>query len=257
MAVKKLNTLYFLLASIAFISSCQKQPYEALDPVTIADNRVKTYTETVTSPNFNSTNTFNVTYDNSGRVTSLIDNASPGDKFVYTYPTANRYTMDIYNGGVVVIHEDFFLNANLLVDSTIQYNDTKDTLTEGYSYNASNQMTRIRRYDYTKATGAVLFSTVTNTYGADGNLTKSESSDGETNQYEYYPNLVYAPPIIIGPVTNLSTKKLNLVKKQTISYNGSVYATLAFTHTFDSKDRISTEKVVASDGSTVVKTFTY
>ena len=252
---KKLN-LFAIVFCILLVYSCQKQPNEVLDPVT-NNNRVKTYTEAVTSPNGNYSSTYDISYDNSGRVTSMISAASPGDKFVYSYPSASLYKMDVYNAGMLSIHEDFFLNASFLPDSTLQYNDTKDTLTEGYTYNANKELTRLRQYDYTKATGAVPFNTTTYTYAADGTLSKSQDTDGEMHTYEYYPNLVYAPPLTVGPVTITSTRKLNLVKTHTVTSNGSLVGSATFTYVFDVKNRISTEKAVISDGSTILKTYTY
>lgn len=254
--MKNKFVLIALAFSVVVFSSCQKEPVDDLVPGSNA-NRVKTYTETVTATGLNLSSTYDVTYDNSGRVIGIVSTTSPGDKFIYTYPSRSLYTMDIYNDGAISIHGDFLLNAASLPDSIIQYNDTKDTSTTGYTYNANQQLIRMREYDYSKATGSVLYNTTTYTYGTDGNLIKSQDTDGEVNTFEYYPNLVYLPPLVIGPITNASTKKVNLLKTHTVTTNGSFQGSATTTYTFDNKDRISIEKTVLTDGSIVEKTYTY
>ena len=236
--------------------SCQQPVQEQLDPVTVVNNRVKTYTETISNGNDQLSNTYNITYDDKGRVMGIIDSALPDNKFVYAYPAANRYTMDIYNYGDLSIHADFLLNALLAIDSIISYNDTQDTTTEGFTYNATNQLVEHREYEYSRSTGAVLFHKTNFTYGSDGNLTRSQESDGAVQEYQYYPNLTYIPPLTIGPITSASTKKVNLVKTVTASHNGSVERA-DYTYIFDDKDRLSIEKVVFSSGGIITKTYRY
>jgi hypothetical protein len=253
---KKSILLPTLAACIAFTISCQQPVPEQLDPVTIANNRVKTYTETIANGSDQLSNTYNITYDDKGRVTALIDSVFSDNKFVYAYPAANRYTMDIYNFGDLSIHADFLLNAVLAIDSIISYNDTQDTTTEGFTYNATNQLMEHREYEYSKATGAVLFHKTNYTYGSDGNLTRSQESDGAVQEYQYYPNLTYIPPLTIGPITSASSKKVNLVKTVTATQNGSVERA-DYTYIFDDKDRISIEKVVFNSGGTITRKYTY
>jgi hypothetical protein len=254
--VKKYIHLLAVIFSFIVLVSCQKEPDENLLPNS-SSNRVKTYTESVTSPNGNYSTTFNLSYDNQGRVIAVTSASSPGDKFVYGYPSNGLYTMDIYNSGAVVLHEDFYLNAASLVDSTMQYNDTKDTTTEDYTYNANNQLITLEEYHYSKSTGGVLFNTTTYTYGANGNLLRSEDTEGLVETYEYYADLSYAPPINVGPITVASTRKVNLTKKHTMTYFGNVFTSADFTYTFDSKDRIMTERGVHANGTVVTKSFTY
>ena len=67
-----------LAACIIFTMSCQQPVQEQLDPVTVVNNRVKTYTETISNGNDQLSNTYNITYDDKGRVTGIIDSA-PSD----------------------------------------------------------------------------------------------------------------------------------------------------------------------------------
>lgn len=251
------RTAYLLTACTLVFLSCQKEP-DVIPGTVTASNRLKSFTETVTSSvvgNFSTT--YNVSYDNSGRIASMVSASSPGDKFVYGFPSASKYTMDIYTGGSLSIHEDFYVNADGFPDSTFQYNDTQDTTTEKYTYNAAKQLVKQKEYAYTKATGGVLSNITTFTYDAGGNLAKSQDTDGEAHTYEYYADLRYALPMVPGPISALTTQRINLMKKHTIESNGFPVGSAQYSYAFDSKDRISTEKAVATDGSTVLRTYTY
>lgn len=248
-----------LAASVVFflLVSCQKEANRETNPTGNNTGRVKSYTEAVTSSILgNSTTTYNLSYDEKGRMISMVSASSPGDKFVYAFPSATKFTMDLYNGGSLSIHEDFYLTADTLVDSTFQYNHTRDSSTEKYTYNAARQLVSFKQYEYSRITGAVLYNTTTFTYDASGNVLKAEATDGSVHMYEYYPDLSYAMPVVFGPLTSHSSKKMNLVKKHTFS-SGLLDESAQYTYTFDSKNRISTEKMVISDGGTVVKTYTY
>lgn len=244
-----------LLAAISFIvllSSCQKDAGGG--PTTVTD-KVKTYTEDIKSGSIgNFVTTYNLNYDGSDRISSMISTSNPGDKFLFTYNSASSYSMDIYNSNLLVIHEDFFLNSNSYPDSTFQYNDTGDTSTEKTVYNVKNQAIKLYEYDYSTITGSDLWNITTYTYDADGNLVKSEDTDTNIDTYEYYPDMVYVLPVI---TPYAQPKKLNLVKKRTLTSNGFLVGSATFTYTFDSKNRISTEKAVISDGSVILKTYTY
>jgi hypothetical protein len=253
--IKFLSTAFVF--STIILTACQKENSQDQTAINTSD-RVKTYTETVTSSFIgNSTTTFNISYDNKGRVTGAVAANSPGDKFVYAFPSDNKFTMDLYNSNILSIHEDFYLNAASFIDSTFQYNDTEDSSTEKYTYDANNQLIKLKEYDYSKTTGSSLYNTTTYTYDANGNLIKTLDTDGEMHTYEYYTDLSYSLPLITGPLNTSATKKMNLVKKLTVSHSGVVDDSAQYTYTFDDKNRISTEKAEISDGSIVTKTYTY
>ncbi|MGN6402518.1 MAG: hypothetical protein ACTHMD_18815 [Flavisolibacter sp.] len=255
MKMKFLATAF--ICSAIILTACQKEAGQDQPSVNTSD-RVKTYTETITSSSIgNSSTTFNISYDSKGRVTSAVSANYPGDKFVYAFPSDNKFTMDLYNSNELSIHEDFYLNAASFIDSTFQYNDTEDSSTEKYTYNANNQLITLKEYDYSKLTGSSLYNTTAYTYDASGNLIKSLDTDGEMHTYEYYPDLSYALPLITGPLNSGATQKRNLVKKHTLSYGGVAEASAQYTYTFDDKNRISTEKAEISDGSITTKTYTY
>jgi hypothetical protein len=253
----------FLLVAVTILgilfSSCQKEDSDDQNSGSGNNNGdlVKTYTEAISSPSIKSSITYNLSYDNNGRIISMISASSPGNKFVFSYPSNTTHSMDIYANGAITIHEDFFLNANFFVDSTFQYNDTQDTTTEKYTYNINKQVTQIKEYEYSKRTGSILSNTTKYSYDADGNITRQEDTDKNVHTFEYYSNLSYVQPLIMGTPTLVSNKKANLVKKHTFTSNGFTVASAQLTYTFDNKDRISTEKATLADGSTVTKTYTY
>lgn len=250
--MKKVIFLFSFFACIIMFSSCQKDT--GGDPPTTTD-KVKSYTEDITSGSIgNSVTTYNLSYDGSDRITSIISASNPGDKFLFSYNSATNYSMDIYSSNTRVIHEDFFLNSSSYPDSTFQYNNTGDTATEKSVYNGSNQLIKLYEYDYSKISGSDLWNTTTYTYDTGGNLVKSEDTDGEINTYEYYPDLVYITPVI-APYSH--PKKQNLLKRHVLQSNGFMVGSVNYTYTFDNKNRISTEKGVVSDGSIVLKTYTY
>lgn len=261
--MKKYTYLFLALATVVLLSACQAEVDERMNTPgtdstgTTTSNRIKTYTESYASPTEGSYSaSFNVTYDNSNRITALVSATSPETKFVYAYPSAQHATGDIYNDGALTIHEDFFLNSLGYLDSTFQYNNTEDTTTEKYFYSASGQLANVKEYEYTSS-GPVLDNTTTYTYDAAGNQIKSEDSNGNVETSTYYTDLLYTPPMVGTPGSAAFAKKANLVKTRTVVSNGSPVTSLQYTYSFDDRNRISTEKAVASDGSTVIKSYTY
>ena len=122
------------LSSIIIFSSCQKDKQPNADTNL---SKVKTYTESITSPGSPAiSDTYNITYDGNNRITGVIPVNSADAKFIFTYGSNNKYSLDLYISGALSIHEDFFVNSNSFPDSTFQYNDTNDTTTEKYLYNS-------------------------------------------------------------------------------------------------------------------------
>lgn len=240
---------FTLIAFVILFSSCGKK--DNPEPNNNV-SKVKTYTEEISSPSYSSSVTLNLAYDADNRIIDIASAASPEDKFLFTYNSSDNYSMDIYSSGIIEIHEEFFLK-NSYLDSTAQYNNSKDTLTEKYFYNASNQL--IKKLEYEYYTGPHLTNTINYTYDAAGNMIKSTDTDHNVDTYEYYSDLVYVLPQIM-PFFN-SQKKANLIKTHTLTSNGYLVASTATTYTFDNNNRISTIKEIADDGTISTKTFTY
>lgn len=245
-----------VIALVILFLGCQKEPDNDLPPQTVG-LKLKTYTEDYRSDVFgNFYNTYKLSYDGNDRMTSMVDTANPGNKFVFAYPSSSRYTMEIFGNNVFVLHADYFLNSHSLIDSSFQYNSADDSMTERYLYNPANQVTKLYEYDYSKITGSDLWNTTTYTYDGAGNLIKSEDTDDYVYTYEYYTDkLVLLPQVT--PFAADANKKVNLVKKLTLTESGTVTASATYTYTFDSKDRVSTVRQDYSDGDVVIKTYTY
>jgi YD repeat-containing protein len=251
--MRRINLLLAFVAVIIVFASCQKEP--ANSPLPDASLKVKTYTVDVRSAVLgNSVTTYNLSYDGNNRLVSMIEATNPGNKFVYAYPSSAKYTMDLFIDNALEIHADYLLNGQSLIDSSVQYNSSADTITEKYVYNSAKQLTKLYEYDYWDNT-SYLWNTTTYTYDGAGNLIKSQDTDDYVYTYEYYTDKVYLSPQLI-PVT-VAQQKANLLKKVTLAESGTVTGSATSTYTFDNKDRISTARTDYSDGDVVIKTFTY
>lgn len=254
--MKSIKTTFALFIAMAIFSSCQKE-FNGLSsgepsssPANSASSKVKTYTEDVASLLEHTVTTFNVSYDNENRLASLISVTSPGDKFIYQYLN-NTFSVDIYNSNQLSIHSVYFINSLSLVDSSWQYNDTQDTMTEKYLYNSGNQLIQQKEYDYASEIGSVLSDVHYYSYDDNGNLLKDSTASAVTS-YEYYNDLL--DNLSMGSV--YSRRNKNLVKKTTYS-DGSIIESTAHTYTFDNYSRQTSEKAAASTGEVVVKSYTY
>lgn len=248
--MKTIRTLLVISIAILF-TSCQKDYSDGLNaPGTPgASSKVKTYTEDVTAGGNHVTATFNIAYDGDNKIISMTSAASAGDRFEYHY-AGGRYSRDLYNSNKLSIHEDFFLNSIPSVDSTFQYNDTGDSTTEKYIYNAAKQLITVKQYDYSLATGADLSDTQHFTYDSRGNVIKL-TDDYTVTTYEYYPNLLNN--LAFGLPYSPNSKDL---VKTTTYFDGST-VTINHVYTFDAANRISTETATSDDGDVATKTYTY
>jgi hypothetical protein len=247
--MKSLNLFSFILIAATVFTSCQKE-VNSTPPATQA--LPKTYTETITSTIIdNSSTTYNLTYDGSNRLTSLISVSDPGNKFIYQYSDAS-YTLDLYEGGTVAIHEIFFINSNIgLIDSTFQYNNTNDSMTEKYLYNQAKQPVSYKEYNYSVVTGAVLFNTSAYTYDNTGNMISVTDTNSVTTN-TYYTD--YLTSFSLSGIYSFQNK--NLVKTTTYTSGGDTVS-LTHTYTFDSSNRLTVDSALGSNGDLFVKTYTY
>ncbi|MEO6837992.1 MAG: hypothetical protein ABI261_05915 [Ginsengibacter sp.] len=244
------------LSSLLFFS-CKKS--NNTDQPSNSD-KVKTYTEDVTSsgsPEISAT--YNITYDANNRITGVIPTNSSGVKFLFTYTSNNKISLDLYDAGALSIHEDIFLNSNSLFDSTFQYNDTNDTTTEKYFYNSNNQLITLNEYDYSKEYGSDISNVTSYSYDSNGNVVNTTDTNDQIETFDYYPDLVYTMPFTNPFLTQslFSAKKTNLLKTHTVTSNGYPVGSAVSTYTFDSNSRVSTITQTADDGTVGVQTFTY
>lgn len=253
MLMRTINLL-FSLGILFIFTSCQKElsPGDPSNPGTppAITSKIKTYTEDVTDANGHTVVTFNVNYDASNKVTSLVSTSNTGDKFVYQY-TSNSFVVDLYNSGALSVHDIIFTNNNGFPDSAFQYNDTNDTTTDKYYYNSSNQLIKDIEYDY--STGVSTESdTYVYDYDANGNVS-SVRDDFSVTTFDYYTDKINnislpGPP----PLPNK-----NPVKTTTYDDGSGDIVVIHHTYTFDSSNRILTETDTADNGDVGIKTYTY
>jgi hypothetical protein len=160
--------------------------------------------------------------------------------------------MDLYENGNLNIHEILWLNSSSKLDSTFQFNDTGDSTTEKYIYEANHLLVQQKEYDYSTA-GAVLTSTTSYTYDNLGNPVQSMDDQGNAITYTYYTDLKYN--LSIGQ--SYIPVSANFVKTQTTSSNGST-VTVTHYYDFDSNDRLIKDSASTTGVDLIaIKSYTY
>jgi hypothetical protein len=248
------NTVLFLAATTGtfLMSSCKKDNSSTSSG---SSSLPKTYTEIVRNSIIgNSSTTYDLTYDSKNRligVTSIP--APPVLNFVYAYPSSSSYTMDLYENGSLSIHEIFYLNNLSKVDSTFQYDDSQDTTTEKYIYDANKLLVQLKTYDYSSGI-ATLSSTANNTFDANGNATLSVDDQGNTTVNTFYTD----QPNSLTLGQTFLPQNTNLLKTTTLT-TSSYTETATHYYTFDSNNRVIQDSAVISGYvvATGIKNYTY
>ena len=233
-----------LIALFAFtLASCKKD--DSVQSVAPKD-RIKTYTESINSSVLGvNSYTWNLSYDDRGRLSTMVNAENSGNRFVFTY-AENGFDMDIFSGNAIVIHQDAFVNGNRM-DSTFQYNDEGDTTTEKYTYNPGNLLVKLNRYVYNNGSPE-LDETVDYSYDNNNNLI-SEIGNFTHIEYEYNGSL---PGIIdLFPLFYSSSQKL---PSRVIDHSGY---TAEHTYTVDARNRVVSDIAVLNTGDTITKTYVY
>jgi hypothetical protein len=246
--MKKTLLLTAILGTLFFIS-CKK------DNQTPASSSLpKTYTEDVRSSVLNNVTTYNLTYDANNRLVSLAAIPEPSiTKFIYNYTSSNSFTLDLYDYNILGIHEIFWLNSFLLVDSTFQFDNSNDSSSEKYFYNTNKQLVELKNYNY-YYTGAVLNLTTDYTYDNNGNATMMSDDAGNTTTYTYYTDLINT----LSMGRSYFPLSRNFIKTSTLSSGGNTESSTHF-YTFDSNNRLVKDS--SSTTGTVdvigIKSYTY
>ena len=243
--------LCLVLAAAFFLSSCKKDN-SASNPN--SSSQPKTYTEDIRSSIIgNSLTTYDLTYDANGRLTALAAIPSPPSiNFVYTYPAANTVTMDLYEGGVLNIHEIMWLNSSSYLDTTYQYDNTGDTTTEKYIYNGNKQLIQAIIYNYSTS-GTSIYNTTSYTYDNLGNAISSEDLLGNMISYSYYSNL----PNTLRIGQSFLPQAVNCIKTEILNSNGTI-ETVNHYYTFDTSNRLKEDSTYTAEVNLIaIKSYTY
>ena len=218
-----------------------------------SSTKLKMYIESIEIAGSQQTDTFNVAYDNSNRITSL---ASPNLRFEYTY-SDKSFTLDLFENNALSIHEIAYINSASYVDSTFQFNDTNDTTTEGYAYSGS-QLVHLVTYSYSSS-GSEIETIDDYTYDNNGNMIKDMQTDGSGNvnqistlTYTNKPLKVTINPTYFAP----ASKYLPATEKVTDG-GGNALGTVTFAYTFDGSGRLTKETDTEDNGAVATKTYVY
>jgi hypothetical protein len=243
--------IYILAISTSLIFfSCKKD----ITPTTVNHNygKVKSYTETMTTPTYSGTVTCSFTYDAQNRISSIDWTTTPAQKFVFTYKSNTEIDLD-YFSSTFKFHTIYFLK-NSQLDSVFTSTSVHDTTGEKYIYSSSNLLKTLNEYDYLNGRPG-LSSSTNYFYDANGNMIRSESPYNKIETFEYYSDPVMPMPAIF-PVVSPVNKSLK--KKYTVMIDNSINDEETYTYTFDDKKRVSTmTTTVALTGTVIIDTFTY
>jgi hypothetical protein len=250
--MKIITKLSISLVLVVVFSSCRKEvDIDIIQTKTSAPLKVKTYTEEITNKGVQAVTTFRLDYDFNGRLIKLVSLSNTGDKFVYKYNT-NAYSTELYYSDELVMQQISFINSLMLIDSTVKYYNNDQALTEKYVYNSGGKLILLNQYDYKKTTGSSLYNYHQYSYDKYGNVNRDADISSVTT-YDYYPdlncNFVIGAPYIQKPE--------KLVKTTTYSIGG-VTEIFNHTYTFDSLERLSTEKITKTGSSDLlIRKYTY
>lgn len=242
----------FLLASL-FIS-CQKEIVTDLPDE--GSVKLRTYIEDARNTPYHAIDTFNIAYDESGRILALISN-STGAKFLYEYFTGS-YALEIKVYDHIFIRDVSYINGAGLVDSTFQVNDAGDSSSSKLIYNASKQVTEERTYSYSALGGAILEGINYYTYDNNGNVVTYTEKDtsGETTSVTSYTYNAFLNTIFLTPSYHPLPFK-NLIATRSTVYQGGGTDSSTFEYTYDSSNRVISEKETYSDGTFVIRHYEY
>lgn len=249
--MKRKSLIPLIIFCACSLFSCKKNDSVS---TAVVPNKLKLYIEDNSQNPNNTIDTFAVTYDADNRITSLV---SPVQKEIFTY-SSSSFTTDLYINSALSIHEILFLNSQLYVDSTFQYNNTSDTTTEKYIYNGK-LITSMTTYDYSSINGSQFDTHDDYVYDNNGNVITDTTTDE-------YGNLLITTSTYLSQTVSFSVAPyfLPLQAKNLISTLietdglGDTFASITFTYVFDSKGRVTKQTATDSvSGFIVVKEFVY
>jgi len=237
-----------LLVIVTCNTACKK------DSTSNASHKLKSYTEDVSALGVGHTvESFNITYDDKDRITSVVSTTKSGHKLIYKYTNNDQFTFEKIEDDKVTLHCTYYINAEVSkIDSVYQYNIRKDTLSVKYLYNSDGQIIKEKEYLHSYLiANPVWANTVKYQYDLQGTLTRKSDDYYETS-YRYdadYKNTVQLEPFYFPVQEQLPT--------HTYTQRFGTLITIEHTYTFDGDKRLISEKAVSSDGKTTIRNYTY
>jgi hypothetical protein len=246
----RIKHLALVALAVCLLASCKKNSGTNANG---NPNKLKMYIETDQAGGTVLTDTFYVSYDNNNRITGL---TAPQLKFVYAYQSKSA-TLDLYEYNQLSIHEIFYINSASVVDSTLQYNNTNDTTTEGYDYSRSLLTTKFT-YTYSGG-GSSIDSRDDYTYDNGGNLLKDVQGDGygTVNTVYTFTYTTHPVNVTINPTYQPLQAKYLPATQTLTDGTGTLLGTITYSYTFDGSGRLTKETDAATNGDTAVKTYVY
>jgi len=246
-----IKTPIVALFAVCLIVSCKKNNGTGSNG---NPNKLKQYIEQYQFLTTNTSDTFQVSYDNQNRLTGL---SSPLVRLAYTYTSATSFTLDLFQYGQLAIHEVGYVNSASYIDSSFQYNNTNDSTTQKFIYSGS-LLTRQKTYSYSHL-ASIVSAQDDYTYDNNGNLTKDVNSDGigDVNYITAFTYTDHPLNVTINP-TYYPPQSKNLPATQKVTDSGgNSYANITYAYVFDSAGRLTKETETADDGEIFIKIYVY
>lgn len=194
--------------------------------------------------------TFN--YDGQHRIVSKTADFDPGLRSEYAY-TDGGYTESLYVNDSLATLNTYTLNSLNLVDSLVQIDvQDHDTLSARFLYDSKKELISQKQYFFTAGYGFLLITSITYAYDTTGNLLTA--TDGyKVVSYTYSPenfNSLSLGQIYMQQLPGLPDVQTTTQSTGEVSTAGHIY-------TYDKKGHLITDALSQSDGTTIVRTYSY
>jgi len=246
--MKTLTSYFYIFLLIIAATSCKKD-----SAGNNASNKLQSYTEDITAVGGRVAETYTISYDGQGRITTIESTTRPGHRMVYQYSAENSFTYDKIEDNKVTYHSINFINSQSLLDSTYWYNNMQDTSASKFIYNEDKKLIKEKQYliKFAYLPYPVLYNTIAYQYDLKGTLVKESDSYYETS-YGYdkdIKNTAQIEPFYFPFKEELPSHTFT-------TRLGTSFET-KHTYTFDDHNRVISEKQERNDGRITIKSYTY
>ncbi len=226
-------------------SSGSKKNKTVYYPATLTEEKEQTGVGQTTSR-------YTFTYDGQHRIISKTADFDPGMRSEYAY-TDGGYTESLFVNDSLATLNTYTLNSLNLVDSLVQIDEQDhDTLSARYLYNSNKELIAEKQYFYTRGYGFLLITSIAYAYDTTRNLLTA--TDGyKVVSYSYSPDNVNS--LSLGQIYMQQLPTLPDVVTTTQS-TGEI-SSVGHIYTYDKSGHLITDALSQSDGTTIVRTYTY